>query len=258
MMRKYLICCLIPLLILQGGCIKNQKKDPYTKGELVTWKYSDELIVKTELGQRGKHIKDEYWRIEAQFYRPHLEHYVGQFPIDHQPKKYATLSKQEAQQMEYYKRDVSDWLEFDLMLNGSWVEPTDESIYSSKALDHEDQVKVRINYLSSETKRNTEESFNQDLLKYLDKNSEHELYGMKCFNLIDTNGKRCFKKSDNPKISGYNVLIFPNHNISVEYYEFIYGGVNVQYVLSQKNINQISQIDQNIWRILDVWNVVPK
>lgn len=182
-MKFYTIFLVIFMSITQTACFKKEKKDLYKQGELVTWKFNEELIIKTELGQRRRHIKDEVKIIENTFYRPHLEHYVGQFPIDYQPKKYPTLSQQEAQQIEPYKRDVSNWLEFDLMLNGSWVEPTDTSIHSPRALDHEDQVKVRVNYLSANLK-NTKQNFEENQMQHLDKNSEHELYGMKCFNFF--------------------------------------------------------------------------
>lgn len=256
-MKFYVIFSILAVVTLQGGCMMQEKKDPYKQGELVTWKFNEELIIQTHLGQRRKHIKDEDKRIENTFYRPHLEHYVGQFPIDYQPIKHKILSTDEAKAIEPYKRDVTNWLEFDLMLNGSWVEPTDESIHSPRALDHEDQVKVRISYMGVNSKQNTKEFFENDLMKDLDKNSEHELYGMKCFNFLDSQGKRCLGQSSNINISGFDVLLLPNHRLPVRYQEFIYGGVSIEYILNEKNLNKIQQIDQAIWRMLDAWNVSP-
>lgn len=258
-MKIYTILFLVIITVLQGGCMKKEKKDPYKQGDLVTWKFNEELIIKTELGQRRIHIKDKDQRIENTFYRPHLEHYVGQFPIDYQPKKYATLSKQEAQQIEPYKRDVDNWLEFDLMLNGSWVEPTDISIHSPKALDHEDQVKVRVNVAHKEDLiSNTKDFFDYRFENYLDKNSKQEYYNMSCFNLLSGHGKECFGISSNQNISGYKVLIFDNSNISVDYHnEPYYGGVSIRYVVNPKNFDKIPNIDQAIWRMLNAWNVSP-
>lgn len=63
--------------------------------------------------------------------------------------------------------------------------------------------------------------------------------------------------SSNPNISGFDVLLLPNHRLPVRYQEFIYGGVSIEYILNEKNLDKIHQIDQAIWRMLDIWNVVP-
>ncbi len=256
-MKFYTIFLAMFMAMTQTACFKKEKKDPYKQGELVTWKFNEELIIKTELGQRRKHIPLDPPRAEKEFYRPHLEHYVGQFPIDYQPKKYPTLSKQEAKQIEPYKRDVTNWLEFDLMLNGSWIEPTDESINAPKALDHEDQVKVKVNYLSANSKHNTKEYFEKRMNGELDLKSNHKIGILSCFNSLKDNDWYCFSNSSNSKVSGLIVSDYINDTIIINYGEFSYGGISINCVLHKKHINQVGKIDQAIWRMLDAWNVSP-
>lgn len=252
-MKFYVIFSILAVVTLQGGCMMQEKTDPYKQGELVTWKINDELIIKGHLGKRRKHIVGEF---DTEFYHPNIQQFMGQFPIDYLPKKFDPISKGETVTLQ--QNNTGNPFEFYLMLNGSWVEPTDESIYSPRALDHEDQVKIQVKRVYNlDLEQNTREFFENDLMKDLDKNSEHELYGMKCFNFLDSQGKRCLGQSSNINISGFDVLLLPNHRLPVRYQEFIYGGVSIEYILNEKNLNKIQQIDQAIWRMLDAWNVSP-
>lgn len=254
MMKRHTTLLLILCAIMQVGCTKAEKKETFKQGDLQTWKVSDGLIFKGYLGERRKHIPDEF---DAQFYFPNSEKFIGQFPIDYTPKPFDKVSHEEAKQG--FNDNLSgEPLEFYLMLNGSWVEPTDKSIHAPTALDHEDQVKIQIHYAGKESlKNNTKVSFEYQLRNYLDKNSKHKLYGLDCFELIDKYGKRCFGKSSNSNVSGYEVLVPYHKHISVDYYnESYYGGINITYIVNQKNFNQIPKIDQAIWRLLDTWNIV--
>lgn len=94
-------------------------------------------------------------------------------------------------------------------------------------------------------------------MKNLDKNSEHELYGMKCFILSHGRGKRCFSKSSNPYISGFRLSHLNGDYIIVSYNEFIYGGISITYIAHPNNLSKVNEIDQAIWRMLDTWNVSP-
>lgn len=256
MMKRHATLLLILCAIMQVGCTKAEKKETFKQGDLQTWKVSDGLIFKGYLGERRKHIPDEF---DAQFYFPNSEKFIGQFPIDYTPEKFDKVSHEEAKQI--FNDNLSYPLEFYLMLNGSWVEPTDKSIYAPTALDHEDQVKIQIHYAGKESlKNNTKVSFEYQLSNSLDKNSKqtYEFSGMNCFNFSNYT-KSCFGKSNNIHISGYNALIDNDGNkIWVEYNnEFYYGGINIKYIADKKNLNQLPQIDQAIWRLLDTWNIVP-
>lgn len=252
-MKFYVIFSILAVVTLQGGCMMQEKKDPYKQGELVTWKINDELIIKGHLGKRRKHIVGEF---DAEFYHPNTQQFMGQFPIDYLPKKFDPISKGEAVTLQ--QNNTGNPFEFYLMLNGSWVEPTDESIYSPRALDHEDQVKIQVKRVYNlDLEQNTREFFENDLMKDLDKNSEHELYGMKCFILSHGRGKRCFSKSSNPYISGFRLSHLNGYYLIVSYNEFIYGGISITYIAHPNNLSKVNEIDQAIWRMLDTWNVSP-
>lgn len=256
-MKFYTILLLIFMIITQTACFKKQKKDPYNQGELVTWKINDKLIIKGRIGQRRKHIVGEF---DAEFYHPNTEQFMGQFAIDYLPKKFDPISKSEATALQ--QNNTGDPFEFYLMLNGSWVEPTDESINAPKALDHEDQVKIQVKRVYDlQLKHNTKEFFENELMKDVDVSSAHELYGMKCYFYLKTQDesesrKRCFANSHNPIISGYSVMTFSNE-VVVDYQELAYGGIQIRYIISSKNLDKVPQIDQAIWRLISIWNTAP-
>lgn len=254
MMKRHTTLLLILCAIMQVGCTKAEKKETFKQGDLQTWKVSDGLIFKGYLGERRKHIPDEF---DAQFYFPNSEKFIGQFPIDYTPKPFDKVSHEEAKQG--FNDNLSgEPLEFYLMLNGSWVKPTDASIFSQKALDHEDQVKVQIKYLNKVTSPyNTKENFNERIKSETDIKSKHHIGNLTCFNSLDGSGRLCFMPSKKRDISGIIVADFLNDTISLSYSEFVYGGIDIVCILHKKHINQISQIDQAIWRLLDTWNIVP-
>ncbi len=249
----------LPLLL---SCSK--KKDPYKEGETVTWKFHDKLIIKAKVGERRTHIVDENCpKCERDSYRPQAENYLGQFPIDYQPQAFDKITADKARSMEYTRFLLEKPFEFNLMLNGSWVEATDRSIYLK--LDHPDQVKVVIEYPIGRFKKEmtTKEAFyNKYSIKKLDINSATERYGMTCYRFIDNNetskSHRCFGQSSKSSISGFNVLITPAlERIDVDSHEKEYGNMVINWYFHPKNLNQIQYIEKNTYRLLDTWNISP-
>ena len=108
--------------------MQQEKQDPYKKGDIVTWKINDHLILKAEVGERREHFVTHNERVEREFYRPQDERYIGQFPIDYQPKKFDKISAAEARDMPISKTSGGGY-EFNLMLNGSWVQATDRALH---------------------------------------------------------------------------------------------------------------------------------
>ena len=181
--RKILITSIMILLvsIIQAGCMyKLEKKDPYEKGEIITWKLWENMIIKTELGERRIHSSANHTeRGEKEFYHPEQEHYLGQFPIDYQPKPFPKLSKEESSVIPFTPILAGKALEFNLMLNGSWVQATDRDVIAQDALDHPDQVKVIIN--PTNNKWNTKQFFEEQLISDLDISSAKTTNDVTCY-----------------------------------------------------------------------------
>ena len=246
---------LLGLSLLQG-CMQQKKQDPYKEGDIVTWKINDHLILKAEVGQRREHVVTRTPRGEAEFYRPQYERYIGQFPIDYQPTRFAKISEVEAIDMPISK--ASRGYEFNLMLNSSTVQATDEIVESSYALDHPDQVKVVLTPRSSKT--NTAESYRltQKETYFGDIKHPHETHGLECYIDKRTEGLNCFGRSTNPKISGVFLKFFNEHWVVGESYgESAYGGIEILWRFDSKNIERWQEIDTAIWRLLDTWNISP-
>lgn len=127
------------LSLFQISCMQQEKKqDPYKEGDIVTWKINDHLILKAKVGERREHsLENHSKRGEAEFYRPQYERYIGQFPIDYQPIGFDKISESEARDMPISKTSGGGY-EFNLMLNGSWVQASDRTVVSDETLDDGD------------------------------------------------------------------------------------------------------------------------
>ena len=259
----YQLIFIVLFSINVGGCVFDEKsvvqKDRTREGDLVTWKITNGLVVQGYLGQRREHIPVQH---DSEFYHPDHKRFMGQFPIDYTPR---TFDKITAEQVQNLPPPYSDGpFEFNLMLNGSSVTPTDNSVnQSNHGLDHPDQVKVIVSSFSKAiSPYNTKELFYKDLLVHeLDKTSEKEEYGMTCYNFQAdiSDAKRCFGKPVSEKISGYYLTISVAGNIAfqVDSQEFTYDGLQVRWYGNVKNINQVPAINRKIWELIAMWNVAP-
>lgn len=249
---------ILGLALLQGGCMQQDiKQDPYKEGDIVTWKINDHLILKAEVGERREHVVTRTPKGEAEFYRPQYERYIGQFPIDYQPTRFEKISESEARDMPISKHSGRRY-EFNLMLNGSWVQASDRSVYSNDTLDHPDQVKVVVNNYS--LGGNTKQSFDNYSILELDADSAETNNRVTCypFKGKHDNQRRCFGESTNPLVSGFSYYIpKPGYPVTVESREPIYSGIQIKWYTDRKNLDQAQAIDAAIWRLLDTWNVSP-
>ena len=215
------------------------------------------MIIKAEIGERRKHFVTHNERVEREFYRPHAEHYLGQFPIDYQPKAFATISKEEALATPVKPIMPGQALEFNLMLNGSWVQASDRSVYSNDTLDHPDQVKVVINPDRSD--RTTKESHLKGL-RMMENESRQEMpseqYQLQCFKSQEM-GSWCFGDSTNSKVSGIVFSIGSDDKIKAISYEPIYGGIKVEWYFHRDNLQHWQKIDTAIWDLIETWNISP-
>jgi hypothetical protein len=238
---------------------QGKKQDPYKEGDIVTWKINDHLILKAEVGQRREHFLENHSkRGEAEFYRPQYERYLGQFPIDYQPTRFDKISESEARDMPISKHSGRRY-EFNLMLNGSWVQASDRSVYSNDTLDHPDQVKVVINNYS--LGGNTKQSFDNYSILELDADSAETNNGVTCYRFKGKhdNQRRCFGESTNPLVSGFSYYIptFKNYPVTVESREPIYSGIEINWYTDRKNLDQAQAIDTAIWDLIETWNISP-
>ncbi len=246
------------------GCGKNVKKEPWDVGEVVTWRISDDLVVKGKLGTRRRHIQLSQ-QIDDVFYHPESIRYMGQFPIDYEPERFQKLQAEQAMQLE--KPYAGYALEFDLMLNGSWVVPTDTP-YSpqaaSSAIDHPDQVRVQYDgkadgYIESIT-----------TFRYAGNaiSEEHsfEKIGLTCKIFEDRydgklgsfNPTHCYHASEDLEkrvaaFSIYNGL----REMRVSFCRTRQGRTeSVEIDMSKANIAQWKLIETKVWDLIDRWNVI--
>ena len=235
---------------------QEKKQDPYKKGDIVTWKINDHLILKAEVGQRREHVVTRTPRGEAEFYRPQYERYIGQFPIDYQPTEFDKISEVEATEMPISKTSGGGY-EFNLMLNGSWVQASDRVVESNDTLDHPDQVKVVVNNYS--LGGSTKQSFEDYSMLELDADSAETNNGVTCYRFKGEhdNQRRCFGESINPLVSGFSYYIpkSKDYPVTAESRESIYSGIKINWYADRKNLDQAQAIDAAIWRLLDTWNI---
>lgn len=208
----------IMIVVLLGGCMQEDVVLP-KEGDIVTWKQTPQLIIKAKLGQRREHIPDTCAPCEADFYRPEHEHYVGQFPIDYVPEKFAAISEEEAKKLPMPYSD--NQLQFSLMLNGAKGKATDASPWGGQGIDDPNQVKVFVSTyhlnmsnarLRGETELyNTRQVFEIDLMKELDASTKVSKNGLDCYGFNDgRKGKRCFGTSKNKLVSGFHFYVSPD------------------------------------------------
>ena len=246
--------------LFQISCSQQKKQDPYKEGDIVTWKINDHLILKAKVGERREHsLENHSKRGEAEFYRPQYERYIGQFPIDYQPIGFDKISESEARDMPISKTSGGGY-EFNLMLNGSWVQASDRTVVSDETLDDGDQVKVVVNPYRGSKQINSKQFFDLRLMQELNVNSAEVVDGITCYRFRDEpSHQRCFGQSLNESVSGFDIYVAKNNErrLSAESIESIYGGIKVNWYTDQKNIARAQEIDAAIWRLLDAWNISP-
>ena len=246
----------ITLSPFQISCMQQEKKkDPYKEGDIVTWKINDHLILKAEVGERREHFVIHNERVERDFYRPQSERYIGQFPINYQPTGFDKINEAEARDMPISKTSGGGY-EFNLMLNGSWVQASDRVVESNDTLDHPDQVKVVIN--SYQTSRTTKEGHLRGVSEVEGKFEQEmsDQYNLQCRTRDDI-GLGCFGDSTNSQVSGIVFSFRGDDQVKAISYEPIYGGIEVKWYFHRNNLQHWQAIDTAIWRLLDTWNISP-
>ena len=261
--RGWLTVVLFGVVMSQISCSKQPEPHIPQEGELVTWRFAPELVIRTRLGERREHVSTGQY--DSHFYRPSVERYIGQFPIDYQPERFDKISMEQVKQMQLGGDD--GYLEFNLMLNGSQFKATDTNINGSDGLDHVDQVKVQIKRRGIvDTWTSTADEYPRLRTRDADGYDEafSRQYGLDCylfkFNGSDILNRVCYGHSINPKITGMRILFRGRSDewLDVESLEPIYGGLIVRWRFDRRNLAQWQQIDAAVWRLLDAWNVAPE
>ena len=264
MLPRLAVCLLLGAVMSQISCSKQPAKHIPQEGELVTWYMTPELVIRTRLGERREHIVGKH---DAEFYRPHFERYIGQFPIDYQPERLEKISVAELEQWSADPMSITDAIEFNLMLNGSKFQATDANINGPNGLDHVDQVKVEIQRrgIGDTWTDSTVDDYKQ--LKARKGLGEYDedfssRYRLDCYiypnKAAGRRGRICYGQSLNPKISALKFEFMSDSWIFIRAHESIYGGLKVKVRLDHTNLAQWQQIDAAIWRLLDAWNVSPE
>ena len=264
MQQKIMISLCLVFLI---ACTPKEKPYIPQEGDLVTWKQNPQLIVKAKLGSRREHIIDTHCkRCEREFYRPEREHYLGQFPIDYVPQKFAPITQEEADSLPM--PDSNRQLQFDLKLRSSYFQATDGYLP-----DHDDQVRVRIQGLTMDMRAENLDSYKTFLQRkeFFKKNSKFEKYGLTCYQRLEADYSfNCYGKSKEPGVSGVLLSvqtlegsvalenkIIPIRGDSYHYQPNKYGGIWIQLEMNLNNWDRWQEIDSAIWHLIEKWNSAP-
>ena len=262
MQQKIVISLCLVFLI---GCTPKEKPYIPQEGDLVTWKQNPQLIVKAKLGSRREHIVDTHCkRCEREFYRPEREHYLGQFPIDYVPQKFAPITQEEADSLPM--PDSNRQLQFDLKLRSSDFQATDGYLP-----DHDDQVRVRIECLTMDMRAENLDTYKTFLQRkeFFKKNSKFEKYGLTCYQRLEADYSfNCYGKSKEPGVSGVLLSVqtlegsvaLENKIIPIRgdsYQPDKYGGIWIQWEMNLNNWDRWQEIDSAIWHLIEKWNSAP-
>ena len=241
------------------GCTPKEKPYIPQEGEIVTWKQNPQLIVKAKLGPRRKHIPDQF---DYEFYRPAREHYLGQFPINYVPEKFPVITQEEADSLPM--PDSNRQLQFDLKLSNLDFQAKDGYLP-----DHDDQVRVRIEGLTMDMRKQNLDTYKTFLQRkeFFKENSKFEKYGLTCYKKkVADNFYGCYGKSKKYDVTGILLDVIALENtadnrfiqIRGESYEpNKYGGIWVQWEMNLNNWDRWQEIDSAIWRLLGTWNSAP-
>ncbi|QOW46841.1 MULTISPECIES: hypothetical protein [Acinetobacter] len=256
-MKTNIVIFIVVISIFILSCSKIKKTKILGEGDIVTWKVAEgsELIVQAKLGTQLKYSDKDR---ESPFYRPKEEKYLGQFPINYQPPKLKKITISEASNLPI---DKGNKLKFNLMLNGSTVQASGYD-YTDKELDHSEQVRVivssqSLNFDLSEKTVNYFESIIKDPKNIRD-NEYSGKYKLDCYRNIEINQRYCFGKSSNKNISGVLFRFTDRHEVIAHSWEPFYGAIDIEWQFDQHNMHQWKEIDRNIWRLLEAWNISPK
>lgn len=262
--RGWLTGVLFGVVISQISCSKQPEPHIPQEGELVTWRFAPELVIRTRLGERREHVSTG--QFDSHFYRPSVERYIGQFPIDYQPERFDKISMEQVKQIQL--GGDNGYLEFNLMLNGSQFKATDANINGSDGLDHVDQVKVQIQRRGIvDTWTSTADEYPRLRTRDADGYDEafSRQYGLDCYTYSNQGSsairRTCYGQSSNPDVTGMRIAFMGGPDadwLYAESFEPIYGGLIVRWRIDRRNLAQWQQIDAAIWRLLDAWNVSPE
>ena len=241
------------ILIFLGSCMQRDDIPIPKEGDVVTWKFNNELVIKARLGQRREHIVDtDCPSCERDFYRPEYELYLGQFAIDYVPEK-LTRAEVESMPMTPHKGQI----EFNLRLNGAEFKATDRIIHSEKGLDDINQVKVVVegqgsSYDPKVTTTHWQERVRKNKDFFYDDKISSEL-GLSCYRTRDSFGDSflCFSA-----VTGFSFRVDDDWVMGGAI-ESIYGGIRVRYRLSRQNLKYWKNIEIFVWNLLACWNVAP-
>ncbi|MBK8816210.1 MAG: hypothetical protein IPN42_12270 [Methylococcaceae bacterium] len=249
------------------------------EGETVTWRGNRLLIIKAVLGQRRKHIEKNL------FYPLVEEQFIGQFPIDYVPIPFPKLTQKEAIALEvaeekrlkkYGDQPMHNDIEFNLMLNGSTVIPTNLDTHND-GVDHPDQIKVRISryelfyddffYKRGELINSYKQTLSNwgrpfDEWERLNIDTKVSKAGVSCYEYKERfykegASKECLVHSDTPLAPDYHFYVAPEdlgNYIAVNRYV---AGYILFWYADKKHIYRAKEIDAAIWRLLEAWNVSP-
>lgn len=243
------LSCVLTITLsgLMIGCGNND-----VDGNVNVVNVTPQFVVKAKTGDDRYIITDQR---NSLFYQLYIENYLGQFPINYQPKKYPPLSETEVINLERVE-GYSNWLSFYLTLNGATqFKPTNKYIYNGNSLDDIDQVKVEI---FEEPKIKDSNYFLKNLSNFEHDQESSKKYNMDCYTVISNNTPfpSCFSRSDTKGVPDAFFLDMNAQTIKINSYvpEL---GIRTSLVFDKSHLQDWREIQFNVWRIINTWNVSP-
>ena len=224
------------------------------KGDLVVWKISPDLTIKTIAGDKKNIAKDTV--LNGPF--------LGQFPVDVQSKPQRFNTKDKIENV----ADFENPMQFNLLLNDVKNVPIN-NFYDK---NYQNQVKVVLRNLSTldpialKYKRTPREWIDyftwQPTIRH---ESFTRDFGLECYSIKDLKPHiarfyHCIGRASDPYQSEFLLKInehIQDHQmvVTTEVETPLYPNVRIEWTMPYESLKDWKMIDKNIWRLLEIWNM---
>ncbi|MDV2468553.1 hypothetical protein QR674_06120 [Acinetobacter chinensis] len=225
-------------------------KDISKQGDLVIWGISSDLTIKTVVGNK-KNIEQGIVLTDP---------FLGQYPIDFMPKVKILNDNDKIEKVS----DFQHPMRFNLLLNN--VKNIKINNFYDK--NYQDQVKVYIQNFSTldpiyfKYKQTPREWINYlTSHKFIKYENSFKKFDLECYsiNLDSDISYHCLGHASDPYNSEFLMKINKNLTdqivVTTEVETPLYPNVRIAWRMSYESLKDWKTVDQNIWRLLKVWNV---
>ncbi|WP_407307736.1 hypothetical protein [Acinetobacter sp.] len=225
-------------------------QDNSKTGDLIVWGISPDLIIKTYVGEKNRISEDTV--LSSPF--------LGQFPISFEPSEQFMESHDHVENV----ADFQNPMQFNLLLNNA----NNIEINNFYDKNYQNQVKVHVqNFstadpLSFQYKRTPREWINYLIPhQFVQYEKAFKKVGLECYSMNFDSGisYHCLGRASDPQKTEFLMKIIKNNfnqRIVITTIEApMYPNVRVEWTMPYESLKDWKDVDQNIWRLLDIWNV---